>query len=502
MALKPKQPFLFRKDIMKALRVISLTLAAALSLTLAGCENGDTASSPDGTTSDAVPVVIDTATKEMRQNDYRGGVMRTYALKDNVLAIMEGMKRNNSVVREDNPNSFWTTSGYQDFVATFLTSPIINDLQWFNEEQTDWNTLVSQMLSVENSFTQYDGEGGFAQKYQSMSVWRNEKDDYEIYGTSGGLRTVDGNYNGSLSYRILYDCDKDWCKAYSTMPLGTSEIEDVTVEMFEYARVKENVFAIQTVQERLLVVLEESDTDMDIRERPIKEFYYSRLSGGMRTNFVPYEPLPEIDDDGNTLHDNVRYNSEMAKYRLFNKEGDFAALYGRNDSMFLEDNVSAIDHSWVFEDGALQQAIIYKEGTLVVTTYNKLSEKYERFIYSIEKAKAELIAEIEAMVNIEGLVGVITEKTDTPAETGEANETGEAEDVADSSNANTSVPTNSTASTSTTDAALTDNTSNTSRPDNLVPPVATSAATSASAGTTTPASTTAPTETIEEGGTE
>ena len=485
---------------MKVSRFISLALAAALSLTLTGCENGDSASSPEGTTSDAAPVVLDTATKEMRQNDYRGGVMRTYALKDNVLAIMEGMKRNNAVVREDNPNSFWTTSGYQDFVATFLTSPIINDLQWFNEEQTDWNTLVAQMLSVENSFTQYNSEGGFSQKYQSMSVWRNEKDDYEIYGTSGGLRTVDGNYNGTLSYRILYDCDKDWCKAYATMPLGTSEIEDITVEMFEYARVKENVFAIQTVQERLLVVLEESDTDTDIRERPIKEFYYSRLSGGMRTNFVPYEPLPEEDENGNTLHDNVRYNSEMAKYRLFNKEGDFAALYGINNSMFLRDDVSALDNSWVFEDGALQQAIIYKEGTLVVTTYNKLSEKYERFIYSIEKAKAELIAEIEAMVNIEGLVGVVTEKTNTP----ESNETSEVDDIGEGAveeSENKPASTTPSSSSSTSSGESTEGTTAaTSHPESLQPPATTSAATTSA---TTPSSTTVPEEPIDtEGGAE
>lgn len=419
---------------MKLIRITALIIVATVSLTLTGCESGG-----DGATSatavagaENTATVLDTATVEIRQNDFRGGTMRTYALQTNVLAIMEGMKRNNAVVREDNPNSYWTTSGYQDFVATFLSSPIINDLQWCNEEETDWNTIVSQMTTcVQNSFTTPNGEGGYSPIYSSMAIYRNEKDDYTITGVSGSLKTTNGDFGGNLTYRILYDCDKDWCKAYCTMPLGVTEIDDVTVEMFEYARIKENVFAIQTVNERLLVVLEESEADLDIRERPIKEFYYSRLSGGMRTGFVPYEPLPEKDEDGVALHENVRKNEKMAGYSLFNEEGDFAALYGKNDSIFLQENVYATDYSWVFADGALQQAIIYKEGTLVVTTYNKLSEKYERFIYSTEKVNAELVAEIEKMVNIEGLVGIVTEKTDIPTETEETDVTTEANEMAE-----------------------------------------------------------------------
>lgn len=53
----------------------------------------------------------------------------------------------------------------------------------------------------------------------------------------------------------------------------------------------------------------------------------------------------------------------------------------------------------------MQQAICYKDKALVVTTYNKLSEKYERFIYSADSVKDEDIAKLEALVSIEGLVG-------------------------------------------------------------------------------------------------
>lgn len=345
--------------------------------------------------------VLDVATIEIRQNDYRGGVIRTYALQSNVLNIMEGMKRNNIVIREDNPNSYWTTNGYQDFVSTFLTSPIINDTQWFNEEETDWNTLVTQMASVPNSFTQ-TSDDGYTFK-SGISVERNEKDDYSISGTTETI----GSLSGKSVYRILYDCDKDWCKAYTTIEVTGTGADNITGQMFEYARINNDTFAIQTAKERLLVVLEPTDTDTDLRVRPIKEFYYSRLSGGQRTTFKPYEPLPEEEEDGTPLLENKRENELRAKYPLLNEHGEVATQYGVKNSIFTQENVGETNYPWVFEDGALQQAIVYKQNTLVVTTYNKLSEKYERFIYSTEKVDNKLVTEIESMVNIEGLVGVI-----------------------------------------------------------------------------------------------
>lgn len=396
---------------------ICKTMAAALAsvILLTGCSNKNntqTTDAPDVT-------AIDTATKEIRQNDFRGGVMRTYALQNNVLAIMESMKRNNIVVREDNPNSYWTTSGYQDFVSTFLTTPIINSTQWFNEEQTTWDELVAQMFSVPNSFTVPGDEGAYKAK-SGVSAVRNEKDDYTVTGMSENIDTM----NGTSTYKVLYDCDKDWCKAFTDVYIPGARVSGVTGQLYEYARISNNVFAVQTGTERLLVVLEDA-ADADIRERPIKEFYYSKLSGGQRTTFKPYEPLPEENEAGGKIVENIQLNNLRAKYPLLNENGEVATQYGVSNSIFLQDNVSGTDYKWVFEDGALQQAIVFKENTLVVTTFNKLSEKYERFIYSVEKVNESLVSEIEAMVNIEGLVGVVSVSTtetqaDSPADTSEA----------------------------------------------------------------------------------
>lgn len=85
-------------------------------------------------------------------------------------------------------------------------------------------------------------------------------------------------------------------------------------------------------------------------------------------------------------------------------------FYGKNDSMFLTEDVAKdITPDWVFEDGSLQQAICYKDKALVVTTYNKLSEKYERFTYSAESVKDEDIKKLEALeepveISVEGAV--------------------------------------------------------------------------------------------------
>ena len=374
--------------------------------------------------------VNDTVNLENRQNDYRGGIIRTLSLKDAVLNIMEGMKRNNILIRADNPNSFWTTSGYQDFVATFLTSPIINDTQWFNEEQTDFDRAETQMFSVENSFTE-KGDEGYVKKYKSSDAIRNEKDDYSITGLTGSLTynqtmkfSDTEQYTGPMVYRILYDCDKDWCKSYSMLTVNGTDVPFLTAEMFEYARINDYTFAIQTATERLLIVLDKVENDTDITQRTVKEFYYSRLSGGVRTTFTPYTPLEETDEDGRTIKENVEKNKTRAKYVLINELGEVATQYGYLNSMFLRADIDNLDYKWVFEDGALQQAIIYKDKTLVVTTFNKLSEKYERFIYSVDKINQELIAETEKMVNIAGLIGIVevkstevkepTEETDTP----------------------------------------------------------------------------------------
>ena len=209
-------------------------------------------------------------------------------------------------------------------------------------------------MATESSFTTATNNG--YQLQSGITITRNEKDDYSITGVPDNtLVSLFGNgYNGRANYRILYDCDKDWCKAYATVQFA-SEIPPITTQLYEYQRVDESTFAIQTSRERLMVVFEPVEADTDIRERTIKEFYYSKLIiDGQRTTFKPYEPLPETYSSTNIVAtENIQKNEYMKKYPQINEYGDLMTRYGENDSMFFY-SLKDIGRDWVFEDGSLQ----------------------------------------------------------------------------------------------------------------------------------------------------
>lgn len=353
-----------------------------------------------------------TAAKEIKQNDYRGSVKRTLAIKEQVIALLDTMKSNNIVLREDSPNSFWNVDGYQDFVSTFLDYKIFNDTQWFNEESADWESTLKQLSSQSNSFTKVSD--GKSTLQNGVTVMRNEKDDYTVTGVPWVMNIPLADkfytYNGKANYRILYDCDKDWCKAYSTMSV-IKELPATTVEMFEYQRINDDVYAIQTSRERLMVVFDPVEEDTDIRNRVIKEFYYSKLvAEGQRTTFKPFEPLPEVDIvTKKALRDNEKFNLLMAENLPFNEKGECCSRYGEADSMFYV-YPTEMNKNWVFEDKSLQQAICYKNGTLLVTTYNKLSDSYERYVYATSASDENIKKELEDLVEIKNLVGIVEVK--------------------------------------------------------------------------------------------
>jgi len=410
-------------------KVISSSLVALMCFSLVAC-GGETQSEQA-----QQKAVEDMATKELQQNDYRGGVKRTLALQEHVLNVMENMKSNNTLIRSNSPNTFWTAEGYQDFVSTFLDTPIINDTQWFNEEQTTWESVINQMASVPSSFTVSNDEE-YAFK-SGISVNRNEKDDYTIDGVQEILSTLNKTYSGTATYRILYDCDKDWCKTNVKMNVLES-VPDITTQLFEYQRIDDNTFIIQTSKERLMIIFEGVENDTDIRERKIKEFYYSKLVlEGQRTSFEPYEELPETDMQGLILDQNIKTNEMMADYPDINEYGDFSIRYGENDSMFYRSPIE-ITRDWVFEDKSLQQAIMYKNGVLVATTYNKLSKLYERFVYALVEADDSVAKELEEIVEIENLVGIQISEVKVKNDT----ETEEIEEI-------TEVPTNESEQTNT-----------------------------------------------------
>ncbi len=392
------------------------TILAISMLFTAGCQKKTGATTQTTET-------VDVATKEIRQNDYRGGYKRTEALYMAVLKTLETMKSGNEGIRTENPDDYWTKDGYQEFVSTFLSEPIIEDTQWFNEEEATWEETVAEMAKHKSSFT-HAGDKGYVFD-TNVKVHRYEKNDYGITGTKGSVmldnrRTL---YSGDSYYTILYDNDKDWCKAYETIDSGVSGVPAITCEMFEYARVDKDRFVVQTTTERLIVIFEPETVATaedgngestqtaitDIRQRKVKEFYYSKLSGQRRSTFenYKYRPVDAYEDlnkeyTGSEYKQNEKFNEYFADDTHLNPYGDVDVHYGINDSVFLGDVLKNIDEKWVYEDTALGQAISYKDGALVVTTFNKLSKKYERFIYTMEGAEG-LVSSLEGLVDIDGL---------------------------------------------------------------------------------------------------
>ena len=399
---------------MKIKRAIAAVLAFTACLSFAACNSDTTTAS---TTSGNTQANSETAISgidikelcegyangtELLQNDYRGGIMRSDVVKNAVLKTIDTSKQGNVTIRSDNPNSYWTAEGYQDFVANFFSTPIINDTQWFNEEETDFATVINQMGIVSNSFTVADSDGVYSFSTPNIVIKRNEKDDYTISGLYSDYGTTTSSY--PLSYRILYDCDKDWCKAVASINLNVEQIKNnITVGLFEYARLDNDTFAIQTETERLVAIFEPTKTDMDIRERTLKEFYYSRLAVDCkRTDFKEFEPLPEVDENEAFSTANSQTNRVMETYPNLNQQGEQASYYGSTNSIFLEDKAN-INKNWVFRDKALQQAISYIDGNLIVVNYNKLAEKYEQFIYYKDSAPSE--DKIKGIIDVDSLVG-------------------------------------------------------------------------------------------------
>lgn len=380
-------------------KIIAILLCLFTSFSIMGC----------GKEEEVVSEEELTISNELKQNDYRGGLLRALSLKDSVMKIVDDMKANNKVIREDNPNSYWVSKNYQDFVNTMLTIPIIDDTQWFNEEETKWEDIITQMGKVKSTFT-VEEDGNYSLD-RSITIKRNEKDDYSVIGANDTMSSiismpVGSNYNNSESranYRILYDCDKDWCQAYSSVNVFAT-LKPFTSQLFEYRHINDNVYVIQTSTERLLIELKPTDVDTDIRNRSVKEFYYSKLADGKRSEFRPFESLKETDENGIINAGNMTLNENMLQYPYLNEKGDYAFRYGTNDSVFIKNSYD-LTREWVFEDKALQQAMSYKNGVFSVITYNKLAHKYEQFIYSLESAGSSTVEEIEKIVDIKSLTG-------------------------------------------------------------------------------------------------
>lgn len=391
---------------------------------------------------------------ELKQNDYRGGLKRAGAIQTVTLNVIKEMKGANENVRKDNPDSYWNMKDFEEFVADFLTPDIIADTQWFNEEETDWETVLKTISTSKNSFTK-KVDGAYSLQ-DEVKIQRIEKNEYEISGVPSKYESYSPvtkewkTISSTETYYIMYDSDKDWCKAYVVTPIGTSAngiVGEPVTSMFEYARLDADTFIMQTSRERFYIKFEpvvrkvneetnqlEADTPID--KRVIKEFYYSKLMrNGTRSKYQPYQPLPEKDLYTDTeLFENKRKNEDFRNYSFMNDEDDLRSFYGRKETIFkgsLSDMQKALTPEWVFEDTSIQAALAYRtnndlttnaenkmdklEECLAVTVWNKLTELYESYTYKRNSTTDAWVKDTEKFIEKKNFGGEVVLKPEEVA---------------------------------------------------------------------------------------
>lgn len=151
-----------------------------------------------------------------------------------------------------------------------------------------------------------------------------------------------------MNCRALYDCNHDWCKAYMTLQPNNSDVlPDITTNIFEYARLDENTFAIQTADERLYIKLG-GNTGDSIDKRPVEEFYYSRLDGENNTaDFKSYVAANTIDSNGDYVQENYQKNKVYENYPWLNENGDISYIHGLYDSLCANVDAAKNKENWV-----------------------------------------------------------------------------------------------------------------------------------------------------------
>lgn len=375
-------------------RILCLSLSALIiSTMLVGCttSNGEAGASGN-------EVVNTTENIEVNQNDYRGAVMRTEAIKGNIMNIVNEFNGRNSAIVTENPSSYWDSDAYKYLSLNFLNSDIAQQTIFFNETETDWATVDSATRGLFS-----DEEGNML--VSEYLLVREMENQYNLSYKQSGLYAWFQNRTATFvnNISVLYDANHDWARATRTRKeiYGTSPL--VNDGIFEYARLGNNSFAIQTETERLYVVYEDTLYDEanaselltnPLANKEIVYFAYSRLNG---------EILPQyyaVDFDENTGEYIIHFGNEVNNSIDVDTDGNYVRQYNPCDSMFL--NIESVGTDWVLEqNGLFSQVLIYENGNLTVKTLNELSEQLE---YTIFHADGTTESGIEIPVSVEDII--------------------------------------------------------------------------------------------------
>ena len=318
------------------------------------------------------------------QNDWQGGFYRLVGLLNDVAESIKFLDDYNYETEMGNPLDYWSEDTFHYLHFDPLYSESLALSSYFNEYE-DFSIAQESIYNIL-----------YEKGHNYISISKLNKHDYEIKYTG----YVPGPYGSQTEYtqnitECIYDAEHDYLRL---MSISNSPNFDLPYcyEMYEYARINSNTYAVQTKNERLYA---EYDDDGNI-----KSFHYSQLG----------DSTPLTADSWNEwyvyLSELAECNTDMAKYFnriIYVENPDRYTLC--NDSMFL--NVEGCNPAWVTEktecdlcgglgiisdiendvniecgycDGTgknnnYTSVITFEDNTLTVSVYNKLLQKYEGF---------------------------------------------------------------------------------------------------------------------------
>lgn len=287
-------------------------------------------------------------------NDYYGSVLRISSLIDDVNAVIDERLGRAEQVMYENPSDYWGRDGFLRFPREMFDLTLLNCVGYLNETQTAWDEAVSLA-------TKAFVDSKLASAKESVGIIRRAANDYYITLDGIGNSAWLNSYN-ARAYRYIdvkYDANHDWSQMlesvyYSGIPVTCND------KMFEYARLSDGGYALQTETERLVARYHGS---------VLVSFVYTRLNGDRFEKYDAYRTEHVAVENG---VESIIVPDEIENATPYTLDGNIKSQYNPCDSMFK--SIADVTDVWVYEyDDCIDTYIDYRDGVLNLGFRNALS---------------------------------------------------------------------------------------------------------------------------------
>ena len=309
-------------------RRICVLVCTLLIVSLVGCSAEQPTEAP---VSDVVKVEF---------NDYNGAIIRSSALEDDIKGVVNEFRTLMEEVKKKNPDSYWNSEDFSYLEFDGLERGAVSNTEYLNERLA-WNEVKNK---VQGSFMGTDGK----MTVQSFSLSRDDVNEYTLsYKKNGKARNK----------HCIYDASHDWLSTVSSFKSGKLWYY---YQLFEYGRLADGRYALQTQNQRVYAVYKDGN---------LESFWYSKLSDENREKYpAEKEVIKPQKVNGETI---LVKTTEAIEYA----DNVYTSLYDEEDSLFKR--ATEISPLWVVEEPTVDEILAYENGVLTSRKYNKLSGMME-----------------------------------------------------------------------------------------------------------------------------